>query len=518
VHPETGTTHGWILTTDEWVPLDDTLSRAGSGFRLITNASPIAIDDRDGDGVPDILLSASTGYQWMNGRNGTHLSDIQRPLATNLHFLYPTNDGLLALESNMENDGRLYRFGPLDGEPRWTLHEDDLQADFIVRLGDFTGDGAWEILSYTFERIEYPPMEMPSPGQLEQEMPEPERVPPRWMVRTPTSDEPLWEHEPPGDGPFQLAIVPNDNGPLRLAVIDRDEALKIQLHDITRSDPVWTKTYDEKTTYRGSHGGHFLLQHSDEDNEETRLSVHRYKNADQVHQVTIGPEQRYLWAGFVSQEDDPPHFIYSYADLESGAPRPSGDQEPPEARQIIRLHDPAGARIASLTTVDIPGAVSYDTENDRWSISPAWSGPGYRVSGYNGLITGWTGDAPALMLREEGRTTVRSLDTGDLLAVGPKSGDVRLKVDLNGDGRQEVALRNHERGTLTLHAYDPTHVEKDEEATGRLDLRTQGNQTRDLDDFFDDDRRSPGPSMGLLLLLVTGWALARRGHKRDRDD
>lgn len=502
-HPDSGESHAWIMRDDHWAPLDGDLERAGEGFRLNTDIYPRAEHDVNGDGVPDLLLRMTAGYQWIDGRDGKPLLDVERSGRFSTWDTIDADDGVFVLEAYSGSDGTEYRFGPLDGDPSWTIRRDALNGDSLREVGDYTGDGSRELLVHEFGRSPVIYEVEGGQGSSSGASVQSEATPERWFVRTPSNNEPLWEYEADLED-YQVTVrtleaPPGKAQPLLMSWVDGStHRLNLALHEVGKDGPVWEQEFDEDDRLLTVDHDRFIVRESSEEDEPIVLRVHRTDDGSRTQTIETGEDERFHWARIDDLGRGGPHVVYSYSSVHEDE---EGAEEP---RQQVHLLTDSGQRLASFTTVDPGGELSADGKIVRGGSS----------SYYSGHVGDWNGDGfPELVIREEGRTSIRTLDGDAHLAVAREGPSPVGFVDLNGDGAKEIGMRDYDRGLLLMMRYDPAYSgEGDGEENGdRVDLQDDGNLTRDQEGFFDEPRSTPGPTGILLVVLVAGLLGVRRG-------
>lgn len=486
VNPQTGQGYAWTLRDDRWRPVNEELSPTGNGTQLIMSAHPIAFDDRDDDGTPDFLVSRSLGYFWVSGRNGGILDRIERSQEIQYVASSETDDRYI-LE---RDDDHYLLFDTHEGTTAWNVNRDVRgDAGSVHALADFSGDGENEILFRYYDLGD---------GWSYDE---------RWKVYSGALPGKIWDVSTDYASAYTNDIMPKRNG-TEVLIIDEeyDGGTQVDLHapDDEASGSVWGGSYGYIDLVAVGPGYVALLEDGSEGLQVLALNG---EDGTTAYSQEIAYEQDMKWLRIVTNEAGRGYLVYSFT-------TDNENEEHAEHQHVSVVDLKEGEEITTFQISDPIVQVTYyeylGGSYPEVRVLANRAGPS---------LGDWNGDKiPELALTERNWPVVRSLKDGEIVAVGPTYGAFTFTTDLNGDGRQEVALDTG--GSVRMYAYDASGSRLDaEDPLARIQNNDTGetdNQT--LDRFFDGDKKkSPGPGVLVVLLLTALGALTARNRARRND-
>ncbi len=509
LNPETGEFTGWLYTQDRLVPLDDAYAPAGSGQRLLLSVSPMMWHDVDGDDVPDMLTRKTSGYLWLSGQDGSPIRDVDLEPGWNYRAVGQDDDGRVTM---LGLQGGNYTYGGLEAdEPDWSFPEELLEDGSVRGIADFTGDGRMELLVHHYAVY----MEMEEPDGPSQ--PPEEEEPEKWQVFSPHSKKWLWEvqdEELYGVVWYDDLLPEREGAELLMIYGDRyddEESTTLRLQVVGEKSPRWTWDLGEQMV-EGLFEGYIVLLTQDEDEQDGEraytVDVHRTEDRSRVNRLEFDEERPLVGFSLIALDDSDVHVVYSY-----GTKIADAKEDDPQAQQRVRVTRAEGGQASvDFATKDEGFDVEEDHDGDeRLVISGS-------LSHFMGSPGDWSGSGlDDLVLMENDHAVVRSSTTGTILAVVPNDGWLQTRVDLNDDDRDEIGLYDYQKQQLRMYAYDGNAGELPEEdgTGGRVQLAGDGNHSRNMERFFEDEK-TPAPA-GIVLVVVLAGLLAARRLRAYRD-
>jgi hypothetical protein len=483
VNEQTGQRYAWILNSDRYALVGDDIRPLGNGTRLIMSGQPILMHDADGDGTPDMLIRRSMGYFWISGQTGRILDTIDRPMSA------------LFARSSMQEDGHVLETDPdhfilynvIEREVTATISRSVADGARVQALADFTGDGRTELLLHKFGRSYVTCDESGCQSVNDDD---------EWIVYSPQEPGIVWQVTTDyAQGYVGEAI--RDRDAMELLLVEHGDSTKINLYAPGAETPlVWSHSFDYAQLPMISNGLVLVYDRGDGD----LIFVLEGASGQIVHQQPI-EEGDLSWMRIVESRTGTQYLVYSLLEGPMEARKQSAVVVDLTQGTIISSFPLADPITIEQTYEFIGGSITY-----HWVI-PNRPGPS---------VGEWDRDrVPELAFTEQGWPVVRSLASGEVLAVGPTKGTFTFSTDLNNDGRNEVALNTG--GSLRLYAYDPSGSRLDKEdpmARAEIDDPDDEENVTVHRIFEEDKKRSPGPAVLLVpLVLAVAVALSRRNRR-----
>lgn len=463
VDPVSGQAFGWRVRDDAWVALEE-----GSATDVLLDLRPYAHPedihrDIDGDGVPDLLVTRTAGYEWISGRDGSHLRSIDRPLHRYGREVYGEGGDLQVLEYDPFSGDHLLA-DLRDGEVIWRLTAEDRSGDYLVAAADFDADGVRDTLVRAFytagDRPEARVLAMPSAEEI-------------WSGSEADS--------------LDAADLVKDREGAEVLVQDYAEENTLSAHGPGTNDTLWERSLEGRVLAAGSGivligGGTVSIVDgpTGEDLASEEMGEDRDAREGILADVTgDGTPEALLGVREGSGENATYHLqVLDWANNRSMGPHRISDAE----REIIEL---GGFRFVFEDPPDIRRA-----------------------------LTDWDGDGTSeVALREKDHPVVRAPGSGAILAVGPEDSSMAVALDLNGDGKAEVGIV-HASGRLRLASHDPGVTLPPEDDPVRRVERPSGPQVDDPDFAGPAGGTLPGADVAAAVVALGVALVVVRRRRR----
>lgn len=489
IHEATKQSYGWTVENDHWVALDAKGAAIGDGTQLILEL--YAIDHRDvsGDGIPDLLIAKTIGFQWVDGSNGHLLGSISRPAERYLSDVVTENGRVRILEESI--DGQHYYLLDLaDLKELWSFGRADLTSSedeyaYVSHLADYTADGLLEVVVYSYN------------FQDDEEF---------TRFLDPIAEKFVWEIDQADlSGVYLGDYLPARAGREVLMRANNDDKDVLELTHFGRNASLWKYTLVDDEDARESlsqlGSGLFVIRSRAED-----IFTYRFMDA------ADGKFKSSYVEDTSSEVDADIELVFEGEGRVSGVmisewrvPEDGGIED--STIKATRWDWMAGKAVYSF-----PLAFEVPPEG---SEEPTY-GPYYSASTSDLNKDG----RRELVFHELNRLVLRDGANGNVLAVGPDNTWIQDVVDLNGDGVDELGLANA-YGKMRFVAYDSG-------ATGSVGTNPGGpiqksdptapNETFEPQDFFPEKKKGfiPGSSLFFSVGSVVLAAAAGEHYRRRR--
>lgn len=470
--PADGTWYGWLVGKDAWQVLDEEeWTPKSDGFRLVVDTGSVLEHDRSGDGVEDLLLRRSIGYTWVSGASGVMFEEFDRSLVWWMVDAFEFNGKQLLVERQRYEDE--YRLVDLEGEVLLEVGEDLLDERYFRGFVDVTADGRLDL--WVQERGEWDDEYNWIPGDN--------------LFIDLDGDETL--HTVKGEsgvGVYVDDYVLQRDGEEVLKSDSQEDDLSLELQVVGEEGPRWELDYDGDL--RTVSNGVLVLTPVDSapsSGEDLVVAFYDMATGGLLHEDVVEAVHDQVRIRFDSYR------------LQVEKMTTNGTFQ---AVYVYNVEDAAGEtveqslRVVSLTGNEVVADFRLTDPpllyEDYWN----WVRPAYLA----GLVEGWgAGKSKSLVFYEDSRAVVRALD-GKILAVGPKDHYPTHALDVDGDGRDELGLRQGQR--LQFMEYDPLNEGAGFEDDGERINGTQLVSRDGVEDVDGEKTGLPGPAAVLVVALV----------------